>query len=63
MSGENGYVFHPDHGGKGYATEAVHRVLHLAFDDLGLRRVVARIDAENVASARLAARLGMRRPI
>jgi RimJ/RimL family protein N-acetyltransferase len=60
LSGEIGYVFHPNHGGKGYATEAVHRVLHLAFDDLGLRRVVARLDAENVASARLAARLGMR---
>jgi len=38
----------------------VHRLLHLAFDDLGLRRVIARLDAENRPSARLAARLGMR---
>ena len=35
-------------------------MLHLAFDDLGLHRVFARVDARNTASARLAARLGMR---
>ena len=59
-SGEIGYVLHPGQSGNGYATEASHRLLHLAFDDLGLHRVIARIDAENQASARLAARLGMR---
>jgi RimJ/RimL family protein N-acetyltransferase len=58
--GEIGYVFHPAYSGHGYATEAAHRLLHLAFDDLGLHRVVARLDAENQGSARLAARLGMR---
>jgi RimJ/RimL family protein N-acetyltransferase len=60
-SGEIGYVFNPHHSGRGYATEAAHLVLHLAFDKLGLHRVVARIDTENEASARLATRLGMRR--
>jgi RimJ/RimL family protein N-acetyltransferase len=59
--GEVGWVLNPDHSGQGYATEAVHAVLHLAFDQLGLHRVVARIDARNDASLRLAARLGMRR--
>ncbi len=59
-SGEVGYVFHPDHAGRGYATEAVHGVLHLAFDDLGLHRVTARVDLRNTPSARLARRLGMR---
>jgi RimJ/RimL family protein N-acetyltransferase len=59
-SGEIGYVFHPAHAGHGYATEAAHRLLHLAFDDVGLRRVTARLDADNHPSARLAARLGMR---
>jgi RimJ/RimL family protein N-acetyltransferase len=59
-SGEIGYVLNPAHGGRGYAAEAAHAVLHLAFDDLGLHRVIARVDARNIASARLAARLGMR---
>jgi RimJ/RimL family protein N-acetyltransferase len=59
--GEVGWVFNPDHSGQGYATEGVHAVLHLAFDQLGLHRVVARVDARNDASLRLAARLGMRR--
>jgi RimJ/RimL family protein N-acetyltransferase len=58
--GEIGYVFHPDAGGRGYATEACSAVLGLAFDGLGLHRVIARLDARNEASARLAARLGMR---
>jgi RimJ/RimL family protein N-acetyltransferase len=58
--GEIGYVFHPAYSGQGYATEATHRLLHLAFDDLGLHRVIARLDADNQSSARLAARLGMR---
>ena len=58
--GELGYVFHPDAGGHGYATEACAVVLSLAFEQLGLHRVVARIDARNDSSARLAARLGMR---
>jgi RimJ/RimL family protein N-acetyltransferase len=58
--GELGYVFHPAFAGHGYATEAAHRLLHLGFDHLGLHRVIARIDADNHSSARLARRLGMR---
>jgi RimJ/RimL family protein N-acetyltransferase len=58
--GEIGYVFHPDVTGNGYATEAMHAVLHLAFDDLGLHRLTARIDARNAPSGRVCERLGMR---
>src|SRR5262245_41847021 len=58
--GEVGYVVNPDFAGHGYATEAAKAVLRLAFEDLGLHRVVARIDARNEPSARLARRLGMR---
>ena len=58
--GEIGYVFNPAYSGRGYATETAHAGLHLAFDDLGLHRVIARVDARNLASARLATRLGMR---
>jgi RimJ/RimL family protein N-acetyltransferase len=59
--GEIGWVLHPGHSGHGYATEAAHALLHLAFDQLGLHRVTARVDARNLASLRLAERLGMRR--
>jgi RimJ/RimL family protein N-acetyltransferase len=58
--GEIGYVFSVEAGGQGYATEAAHALLHLGFDQLGLRRVIARLDARNTGSARVATRLGMR---
>jgi RimJ/RimL family protein N-acetyltransferase len=59
--GEIGWIVHPDHGGHGYATEAAHAGLHLLFDELGLHRVIARVDTRNDPSARLCERLGMRR--
>jgi RimJ/RimL family protein N-acetyltransferase len=58
--GEIGYVFHPGHAGHGYATEAARAMLALAFDGLGLHRVMARLDERNDASAGVARRLGMR---
>ena len=60
-AGEVGYVLSPKFHGHGYATEAVAALLDLAFSGLGLHRVVARLDARNDASARLAERLGLRR--
>ncbi len=60
-AGELGYIFDPAFAGRGYATEAAREVLRLAFDELGLHRVVGRIYAENLASARVLERLGMRR--
>ncbi|MDP5226260.1 MULTISPECIES: GNAT family N-acetyltransferase [Arthrobacter] len=60
-SGEVGYILAPDAMGLGYATEAAEMMLRLAFEELGLHRVVARLDERNAASARLAERLGMRR--
>lgn len=59
--GEIGYVFHPDYGGRGYATEAARAVLRIGFDDFGLYRIIARLDARNTPSASVAERLGMRR--
>jgi RimJ/RimL family protein N-acetyltransferase len=58
--GEIGYVFNPALGGSGYATEAVIMMLRLGFEELGLRRIIARLDERNEASARLARRVGMR---
>jgi RimJ/RimL family protein N-acetyltransferase len=59
--GEVGFVFHPDAGGKGLATEAARVMLRLGFDGLGLHRIVGRCDARNAASWRLLERLGLRR--
>jgi RimJ/RimL family protein N-acetyltransferase len=59
--GEIGFIVHPDHQGKGYATEAAAVLLRLGFEELGLHRIVGRADARNAASAGLMERLGMRR--
>jgi RimJ/RimL family protein N-acetyltransferase len=59
--GEIGFVCAPAHQGNGYATEAARAFLALAFDQLGLHRVIGRTEARNVASARVLERLGMRR--
>jgi RimJ/RimL family protein N-acetyltransferase len=59
-TGELGWVFHPDHGGHGYATESARALLELGFDGIGLHRMMARLDERNDASARLCQRLGMR---
>lgn len=58
--GEIGYVLHPDHAGRGYATEAAREMLRLGFDGLDLHRIVGRLDARNTASAQVLQRLGMR---
>jgi RimJ/RimL family protein N-acetyltransferase len=60
-AGEIGYVFHPEHAGNGYATEASAALLRFGFDQLGLHRVAGRLDARNTASARVLEKLGMRR--
>jgi len=57
---EIGYVFLPEAGGHGYATEATAAMVDLAFDELGAHRVAGRLDARNLASARLLERLGFR---
>ncbi len=56
-----GWVIHPDVGGRGLATEAVHELLRICFEDLGLRRVTAACFAANEGSWRLMERVGMRR--
>jgi RimJ/RimL family protein N-acetyltransferase len=58
---EIGFIFHPDHHGKGYAREASEAVLAMGFDGLGLHRIIGRCDARNTASWGLMERLGMRR--
>jgi RimJ/RimL family protein N-acetyltransferase len=58
---EIGWIFHPAHGGRGYATEAARAAASLAFTDLGVHRLFARLDVLNTPSVRVCERLGMRR--
>jgi RimJ/RimL family protein N-acetyltransferase len=59
--GELGFVLHPAHQGRGYATEAARPLLGLAFATYGFHRVIGRLEARNTGSARVMERLGMRR--
>lgn len=54
------YVFAADGWGKGYATEAASALRDYALGSLRLGRLIALIDPENVASARVAEKVGMR---
>ncbi|HSJ91085.1 MAG TPA: GNAT family protein [Ilumatobacter sp.] len=63
VEAELGWVFAPEHGGRGYATEAVRAAMSICFDRLGLRRVVANCFADNESSWRLMERVGMRREV
>jgi RimJ/RimL family protein N-acetyltransferase len=58
--GELGYVLNPAYHGKGFASEASMGMLRHGFEDLGLHRIFARLDARNKPSAALLDRLGMR---
>jgi RimJ/RimL family protein N-acetyltransferase len=59
--GEIGFVFHPDHHGQGFATEAARPLLDFGFGACGLHRIVGRLEARNAPSARVLEKLGMRR--
>ncbi|MYU06895.1 GNAT family N-acetyltransferase [Streptomyces sp. SID8366] len=58
---EIGWIFHPAHGGRGYAAEAARAVAALAFGELAVHRLFARLDVLNTGSVRVCERLGMRR--
>lgn len=60
QTGEIGWTMHPDVHGRGYMSEAAGAVLAVAFEQIGLRRMIANLDPRNAASAALCRRLGMR---
>lgn len=57
---EVGWRLHPDHWGRGLATEAGRASLRHGFEDLGLDRIISIFVRENVASGRVMEKLGMR---
>lgn len=58
--GDIGYELSPRHWGRGYATEAARAIVRFGFTELKLHRICSWCIADNVASARVLARLGMR---
>ncbi len=56
---EIGYRLHPDYWNRGIATEAARKVRDHAFGDLELPRVISLIHPDNVASRRVAEKIGM----
>ena len=58
---EVGYLLKRTYWGRGYTTEATHAVLNYGFMMLGLHRVYAQVNPENVGSWRVMEKLGMRR--
>lgn len=56
--GDIGYVLHRDFWSRGYATEIVRLLLEVGFDKLGLRRITATCDPDNLASARVLEKAG-----
>lgn len=58
---EIGYTLDKNYRGKGYASEALSRIIDFLVNDLNKHRMIASIDPENVDSIRLIERLGFRK--
>ena len=58
--GEIGWVLGVEHRGQGYATEAASALIDYGFNTLGVHRIHADTNSDNLASRRLMERLGMR---
>lgn len=56
-----GYLLYPEYWGRGYATEMAVRVLRYGFAELGLPRLVAITDLDNVDSQRVLLKAGLKR--
>lgn len=60
MACEVSYLIHPTLHGCGIATEAVTRLIQYAFKELAIQKVHARCVAQNIGSARVMQKCGMR---
>ena len=55
-----GYRFLPDYWGKGYASESSQAVMAYGRESLGLEQIIGLVHPENIASARVLTKVGMR---
>ena len=55
------YTLHPEYWGQGYTTEAARCMVEFGFRELGLHRMWADCDPDNVGSWRVLEKIGMRR--
>ena len=60
VQGDLGYDLAPRYWGRGYATEAARAIVRFGFEELGLHRIWSWCIADNVASARVMEKVGMR---
>jgi [ribosomal protein S5]-alanine N-acetyltransferase len=60
-SAELSYIIHPDHWGKGFATELSMTLVRYGFEELGLHRIIATCDVRNIGSYRVLEKVGMTR--
>jgi RimJ/RimL family protein N-acetyltransferase len=55
---EIGYTLGKNHRGRGYASEAVKRVVQFAFETLNKKEIIASVDPNNTPSIKLLERIG-----
>lgn len=55
------YALGYDYWGKGYVTEAAGAVIRFLFDEVHYRKIIAGCDSENIGSARVLEKVGMKR--
>lgn len=57
--GEIAYIMSPDYAGKGYMTEANKAVVDYGLDNMGLNRVQAKAEVDNIGSQKVLEKIGM----
>ncbi|WP_168122040.1 GNAT family protein [Paenibacillus sp. HB172176] len=58
--GEIGYCLHPDYWRQGFGSEAAREMLRFGFGTLGLHRIYATCRPDNIGSASVMKKIGMR---
>lgn len=61
LTWELGYVFNANYQRKGYATESCIAIINYAFENMNVRRIIAKCDPDNTNSWELLDRLRLRR--